>query len=76
MFALFHYVRYEGSDFLGVFSTLEGACDAAHAYEAGVTGEIEDGEAVEFLGRLEVYECELDQPFTCGLFEEPVWIGP
>lgn len=70
MFALFHYVQYEGSDFLGVFSTLElakaaGAQQVA-AYEADEAGGF-------FYGHLEVYPVELDQGFRVAYGQLPVW---
>jgi hypothetical protein len=71
MFALFHFVPYEGSDFLGVFSSLELAQAAAHAQVAAADSD-EDG--WEFHGRLEVFRVELDAGFRLGFLEQPLWV--
>lgn len=71
MFALFHYVPYEGSDFLGVFSTLERAQEAALAQYAAIT---DDEDGWEFVGRLEVFPVELDAGFKVDFGQAALWV--
>lgn len=73
MFALFHYVPYEGSDFLGAYSTLERAQAAALAYHA-VGREASEDADWEFIGRLEVYPFELDEGFHVDFLQSPLWV--
>ena len=69
MFVLFHVVPYEGSDFLGVFSTLEAAQAVAREQVEVAEADPEGG----FYGHLEVFPCELDAGFRVGFLEQPLW---
>lgn len=71
MFALFHFVPYEGSDFLGVFSTLERAQEAALTYHAASQ---DDEDGWEFIGRLEVYPVALDEGFKVDYGQPALWV--
>jgi hypothetical protein len=70
MFALFHDVPYEGSEFLGVWSTLDRAITAAYEYRAAVEA---GDEGDELRGVLEIFPCELDTGFTVGFLQQPFW---
>lgn len=67
MFALFHSVPYEGESFLGVFSSLELAQAAGHAY---IAREGEDS----FYGLIEAFPCELDVGFRVAFGQSSAWI--
>lgn len=70
MFALFHVVPYEGSDFLGVFSTLELAQAAGLEQVAAAEADVEGAGSY---GSLEVYPVELDAGFRVDFLQRPLW---